>query len=80
MLIRLTVYVKIGFHLILFRTAQAVIFVLDSSDRLRIVVAKEELDFLLKHPGKCSNTIFCYIKWSAFNRDFHRLEKPYIHT
>ncbi|XP_068755581.1 ADP-ribosylation factor-like protein 6 isoform X1 [Montipora capricornis] len=30
-------------------TAQAVIFVLDSSDHLRMVVAKEELDFLLSH-------------------------------
>ena len=33
------------------RTAQAVIFVLDSSDHLRMVVAKEELDMLLQHPG-----------------------------
>ena len=33
------------------RTAQAVIFVLDSSDKLRMVVAKEELDMLLQHPG-----------------------------
>lgn len=37
-----------------YKTAQAVIFVLDSSDRLRIVVAKEELDFLLKHPDIAS--------------------------
>ena len=34
-----------------FRTAQAVIFVLDSSDKLRMVVAKEELDMLLQHTG-----------------------------
>ena len=34
------------------RTAQAVIFVLDSSDRLRMAVAKEELDLLLQHSGK----------------------------
>lgn len=32
-----------------YKTAQAVIFVLDSSDRLRMVVAKEELDILLNH-------------------------------
>lgn len=32
-----------------YKTAQAVIFVLDSSDHLRMVVAKEELDFLLSH-------------------------------
>uniref|UniRef100_H2P9Y8 ADP-ribosylation factor-like protein 6 n=1 Tax=Pongo abelii TaxID=9601 RepID=H2P9Y8_PONAB len=29
---------------------QAIIFVIDSSDRLRMVVAKEELDTLLNHP------------------------------
>ncbi|XP_075910524.1 ADP-ribosylation factor-like protein 6 [Petromyzon marinus] len=33
-----------------YREAQAVIFVVDSSDRLRMVVAKEELDSLLAHP------------------------------
>lgn len=33
-----------------YKTAQAVIFVLDSSDILRMVVAKEELDMLLQHP------------------------------
>ncbi|XP_022799652.1 ADP-ribosylation factor-like protein 6 [Stylophora pistillata] len=33
-----------------YKTAQAVIFVLDSSDQLRIVVAKEELNILLQHP------------------------------
>lgn len=35
----------------LIRNAQAVIFVLDSSDRLRIAVAREELELLLKHSG-----------------------------
>ena len=39
------------FSVVPFRTAQAVIFVLDSSDKLRMVVAKEELDMLLQHPG-----------------------------
>lgn len=34
------------------RNAQAIIFVVDSSDKLRIVVAKDELDILLQHPGK----------------------------
>ncbi|XP_065057262.1 ADP-ribosylation factor-like protein 6 isoform X1 [Rhopilema esculentum] len=33
-----------------YKDAQAVIFVIDSSDKLRMVVAKEELDELLKHP------------------------------
>ena len=30
----------------------AVIFVIDSSDKLRVVVSKDELDLLLKHPGE----------------------------
>ena len=34
-----------------YKDAQAVIFVIDSSDKLRIVVAKEELDTLLSHPA-----------------------------
>lgn len=37
----------------LYRDGQAIIFVIDSSDRLRMVVAKEELDTLLNHPGMC---------------------------
>ncbi|KAF4075298.1 hypothetical protein AMELA_G00232990 [Ameiurus melas] len=32
------------------REGQAIIFVIDSSDKLRMVVAKEELDTLLNHP------------------------------
>ncbi|XP_036616946.1 ADP-ribosylation factor-like protein 6 [Trichosurus vulpecula] len=33
-----------------YKDAQAIIFVIDSSDKLRMVVAKEELDILLNHP------------------------------
>ncbi|KAI5940329.1 ADP-ribosylation factor-like protein 6 [Manis javanica] len=33
-----------------YKDGQAIIFVIDSSDRLRMVVAKEELDTLLNHP------------------------------
>lgn len=33
------------------REGQAIIFVIDSADKLRMVVAKEELDTLLNHPG-----------------------------
>lgn len=40
-------------HSLLYREGQAIIFVIDSSDRLRMVVAKEELDTLLNHPGVC---------------------------
>jgi len=35
-----------------FREAEAVIFVIDSADKLRMVVAKDELDLLLDHTGK----------------------------
>ena len=34
-----------------YREGQAIIFVIDSADKLRMVVAKEELDTLLNHPG-----------------------------
>lgn len=37
--------------LVLLRESHAVIFVVDSSDKLRMVVAKEELDTLLSHEG-----------------------------
>ncbi|XP_036302371.1 ADP-ribosylation factor-like protein 6 isoform X3 [Pipistrellus kuhlii] len=43
----------IGFSIEKFKSSrdgQAIIFVIDSSDRLRMVVAKEELDTLLNHP------------------------------
>ncbi|XP_005283722.1 ADP-ribosylation factor-like protein 6 isoform X1 [Chrysemys picta bellii] len=34
-----------------YKEGQAIIFVIDSSDKLRMVVAKEELDTLLNHPA-----------------------------
>lgn len=34
-----------------YREGQAIIFVVDSGDTLRMVVAKDELDTLLNHPG-----------------------------
>ncbi len=33
------------------RDVHAIIFVLDSSDKLRLPVAKDELEQLLQHPG-----------------------------
>lgn len=36
----------------LLRECHAIIFVVDSSDKLRMVVAKEELDTLLSHDGE----------------------------
>ena len=37
------------------RTAQAIIYVLDSGDQLRLVVAKDEFQRLLKHPGNLAS-------------------------
>ena len=34
-----------------YRDVQAVMFVVDSSDKLRMPIAKEELELLLRHPG-----------------------------
>ena len=41
------------------RESQAIIFVVDSGDKLRMVVAKEELDTLLNHQGtwKCVSVL-----------------------
>ncbi|KAJ8793279.1 hypothetical protein J1605_000274 [Eschrichtius robustus] len=44
---------EISGNTIISKEGQAIIFVIDSSDRLRMVVAKEELDTLLNHPGTC---------------------------
>lgn len=43
--------VSIITFLVLLRESHAIIFVIDSSDKLRMVVAKEELDTLLNHEG-----------------------------
>ena len=54
-----TLYVFIYYHPPFLRDAQAVIFVIDSSDKLRMVVAKEELDELMKHPGLWNSCFHC---------------------
>lgn len=38
-----------------YKDCQAIIFIIDSSDKLRLVVAKEELDMLLQHPDVAGN-------------------------
>uniref|UniRef100_A0A667WVX2 ADP-ribosylation factor-like protein 6 n=1 Tax=Myripristis murdjan TaxID=586833 RepID=A0A667WVX2_9TELE len=38
-----------------YKEGQAIIFVIDSADKLRMVVAKEELDTLLNHPDALSS-------------------------
>ncbi|XP_030850611.1 ADP-ribosylation factor-like protein 6 [Strongylocentrotus purpuratus] len=40
-----------------YKDAQAIMFVIDSSDKMRVVVAKEELDMLLDHPDIRVRTI-----------------------
>lgn len=40
-----------------YKDCNGIIFVIDSSDRLRLVVVKEELDLLLQHPDICSKKI-----------------------
>ena len=41
-----------------FRDVDAIIFVLDSSDKLRMPIAKDELDQLLQHPGTaCQSSV-----------------------
>ena len=50
--LRIQTNIYITFCVILIiRDAQAIIFVIDSSDKLRMVVAKEELDLLISHAG-----------------------------
>ncbi|KAK2516842.1 hypothetical protein Q9233_013605 [Columba guinea] len=44
-------FISLGLFVIkIRREGQAIIFVIDSSDKLRMVVAKEELNTLLNHP------------------------------
>lgn len=40
-----------------YKDSQGIIFVIDSSDRLRLVVVKDELDLLLQHPDICNRKI-----------------------
>jgi ADP-ribosylation factor-like protein 6 len=40
-----------------YKDAQAIIFVVDSSDKFRVAVAKEELDMLMSHPDVVSNPV-----------------------
>lgn len=40
-----------------YKDCHGIIFVIDSSDRLRLVVVKDELDLLLQHPDVCNRRI-----------------------
>ena len=69
---------------LLLRESHAIIFVVDSSDKLRMVVAKEELDTLLNHEGtkylQDSFTPFCM---TIFFRDLpikSTIRQATVHT
>lgn len=64
-----------------YQDCQGIIFVVDSSERMRLVVAKDELDIMLDHPLVSSNKLFtpqilmslqllCWV---------HELEKKFIY-
>ncbi|XP_044745043.1 ADP-ribosylation factor-like protein 6 isoform X1 [Coccinella septempunctata] len=40
-----------------YKDCHGIIFVIDSSDRLRLVVVKEELDLMLQHPAICTKRL-----------------------
>lgn len=40
-----------------YKDCHGIIFVIDSSDRLRLVVVRDELDLLLQHPDVCNRKI-----------------------
>lgn len=43
-----------------YHDCQGIIYVVDSSDKLRLVVAKDELDILLQHPEVNKKNLFVY--------------------
>ncbi|XP_032590715.1 ADP-ribosylation factor-like protein 6 isoform X1 [Drosophila grimshawi] len=40
-----------------FKNCQGIIYVIDSSDRMRFVVVKDELDLVLQHPDLCNRIV-----------------------
>ncbi|XP_017123112.1 ADP-ribosylation factor-like protein 6 isoform X2 [Drosophila elegans] len=40
-----------------FKNCHGIIYVIDSSDRMRFVVVKDELDLVLKHPDLCNRIV-----------------------
>lgn len=40
-----------------YKDCEGIIFVIDSSDRLRLAVVKDELDLMLQHPNICSRYV-----------------------
>ncbi len=48
-----------------YKECQGVVFVVDSSDKLRMVVAKDELDMLLQHPVQYTQSNIFFKKKSV---------------
>ena len=54
-------YYSLCFNTCDHRDAEVIIFVIDSGDKLRMVVAKEEFDSLLQHPGLYIHCIYVLV-------------------
>lgn len=64
-----------------YEDAQAVIFVVDSTDRIRICVAKEELDLLLNHEAiKRSTAPILFFANKVTDQPPPALLQPLLHT
>ena len=50
-----------------YHDCQGVIFVVDSSDKLRLVVAKDELDMFLQHPEVCPVCLIDSCYWLSLS-------------
>lgn len=46
-----------------YKDCHGIIFIIDSSDKLRLVVVKEELDMLLQHPDVAGMLLSSLIAW-----------------
>lgn len=55
MMLECSRFVRLSFQS--YRSVQAIIYVLDSGDQLRLVVAKDEFQRLLKHKGRSTGTV-----------------------
>lgn len=62
----------------LLRESHAIMFVIDSSDKLRMVVAKEELDTLLRHEGTALSSLHNDTAFGLYSEKYH-LHVAFIH-
>lgn len=54
-----------------YKDCHGIIFIIDSSDKLRLVVVKEELDMLLQHPDVAGTSLSSWI-WSMKNKVIYK--------